>query len=63
MAIDLNTAREVIDAQFPEFSDLDLQPIESGGTDNTIFRLGRNLSARFPKRAEAAAQIETEHHW
>ncbi|MEO0608221.1 MAG: aminoglycoside phosphotransferase family protein [Pseudomonadota bacterium] len=63
MLIELEVARRLIDAQFPEFRHFALHPIESGGTDNTIFRLGDSFSVRFPKRAEAAEHIDTEKFW
>ncbi len=56
-------ARRLIDTQFPEFSDLDLIPVESGGTDHTLFRLGSDLSVRFPNREDVVSQVEKEHAW
>lgn len=63
MNIDIETARHLIDAQFPEYRAMELRPVLSGGTDNTIFRLGDALSARFPKREGVVTQIDTEHDW
>ena len=61
--LDEIVARKIIDAQFPEYKHLTLDPIVSGGTDNTMFRLGDTLCARFPKRKEAVPQIEKEQIW
>lgn len=61
--LDAATARKVIDAQFPDYANLPLRPIVSGGTDNTMFRLGDRLCARFPKRDEAVPHIEKEQVW
>ncbi|MFO7960434.1 MAG: aminoglycoside phosphotransferase family protein [Nitriliruptoraceae bacterium] len=44
-------ARALIDAQFPAYAGLALRRLPSSGTVNVIFRLGTNLSARFPRRA------------
>ena len=61
--LDAIKAREIIDTQFPEYASLPLRPIVSGGTDNTMFRLGDALCARFPKRADAVSQVEKEQVW
>ena len=61
--LDAKAARTIINAQFPEYRSLPLEPIVSGGTDNTMFRLGEALCARFPKREEAVPQIEKEQSW
>ena len=44
-------ARALIDAQYPEYAGLELARVPSAGTVNVIFRLGADLSARFPRRA------------
>ena len=50
--------------QFPEWSGRAIRPIASTGTVNAIFRIGDDLSARFPLRltdaAEALAVLEQE---
>ena len=61
--LDTTNARRIIDAQFPKYKRLSLEPIIPGGTDNTMFRLGQTLCARFPKREEAVPQIKKEQVW
>jgi aminoglycoside phosphotransferase (APT) family kinase protein len=56
-------ARELLKRQFPSWSDLPLVAVEDGGTDNTMYRLGDELVARFPRRPEFAGQIEKEQQW
>lgn len=63
MEIDIATARLLVDDQFPEYAHLTIEPAQSGGTDNTVFRLGDLLSLRFPKRASVSAQAEKEQVW
>ena len=63
MELDAAKARKIIDAQSPDYAHLSLKPIVSGGTDNTMFRLGDRLCARFPKREDAVPQIEKEQVW
>ena len=41
-------ARRLLRAQFPEWAELPLERVESFGTDNAIYRLGRELSVRLP---------------
>ncbi len=63
MEVTLDLARELVAAQFPDFSTLSIEPVASGGTDNAIFRLGSDFSLRFPKRADAVSQVEKEQAW
>lgn len=42
------TVRELIDAQFPQWRSLDVEPVESAGTVNALFRVGPSLCARLP---------------
>jgi aminoglycoside phosphotransferase (APT) family kinase protein len=62
-AIDVRLAEELIDAQFPRWSGLPLEPVEPGGSDHAIYRLGRELSVRLPRHAGAAGQAEKESRW
>ncbi|MEO0816735.1 MAG: aminoglycoside phosphotransferase family protein [Pseudomonadota bacterium] len=48
-------ARRLVDAQFPKWADLPIKPLSISGSDNSIFRLGDELTLRFP-RVEWAAQ-------
>jgi len=54
----------LIQEQFPEWSGEAIRPLSSTGTVNAIFRIGNDLSARFPLRptdaAEALAVLEQE---
>ncbi|MHA7901327.1 MAG: aminoglycoside phosphotransferase family protein [Henriciella sp.] len=56
-------ARTLVDAQFPDYAELPIRAVASGGTDNAIFRLGAHLSVRLPKREDAVGQIEKEQLW
>lgn len=54
----------LIQQQFPQWSSKAIQPLSSTGTVHAIFRIGHDLSARFPLRladaAEALAVLERE---
>jgi aminoglycoside phosphotransferase (APT) family kinase protein len=61
--IDLAVARTLIDAQFPEWSNLPLRQVLPGGWDNRTFRLGEQLAVRIPSSGDYATQPEKEHRW
>jgi aminoglycoside phosphotransferase (APT) family kinase protein len=49
--------------QFPPWAGLALTRVRSVGTDNSIYRLGTDLSVRLPRHAAAARAIEKERRW
>ncbi len=55
--------RRLIAEQFPDWKALPLRPVESAGTDNTIYRLGDDMAVRLPRRPEAAEQALKEWRW
>ncbi|MGC4044247.1 MAG: aminoglycoside phosphotransferase family protein [Armatimonas sp.] len=55
--------RRLLATQFPQWAELDISPIPSGGTDNAIYRLGDALAVRMPRIGWAVGQIEKEHTW
>ncbi|WP_433163118.1 aminoglycoside phosphotransferase family protein [Kribbella sp. CA-247076] len=61
--IDEAVARRLIAGQFPQWSDLEVRPVDSQGWDNRTFRLGDELLARFPTAEEYALAVEKEHRW
>ncbi|MEV8394308.1 MULTISPECIES: aminoglycoside phosphotransferase family protein [unclassified Streptomyces] len=58
------TVATLIQEQFPRWSGKEIRLLQSTGTVNTIFRIGNDLSARFPLRltdaAEALAVLKQE---
>jgi aminoglycoside phosphotransferase (APT) family kinase protein len=62
-AIDGALARRLVDTQFPQWADLPLRPVEPGGSDHAIYRLGEELSVRLPRHRGAIGQAEKELHW
>ncbi|MFI1722277.1 aminoglycoside phosphotransferase family protein [Streptomyces sp. NPDC020489] len=64
--VDLTTdiVAALIQEQFPQWSGKPIRPLSSTGTVHAIFRIGNDLSARFPLRlvdaAEALAVLEQE---
>lgn len=61
--IDTALVRRLVDAQFPQWRDLPIAPVEHDGWDNRTFRLGSELSVRLPSAAAYAAQVAKEHEW
>ncbi|HEV7321026.1 MAG TPA: aminoglycoside phosphotransferase family protein [Ensifer sp.] len=62
-SIDTPLVRRLIAAQFPEWSGLEVRPIEPGGWDNRTFRLGEEMTVRLPSAAHYVLQVEKEHLW
>lgn len=46
--LSLSDAKRLIAEQFPQWSDLEVAPVRGTGTVSRIFRIGEQLSARFP---------------
>src|SRR6478752_2442013 len=62
IAIDESLARALLQEQHEDLAHLPL--VDAGeGWDNRLFRLGRDLVVRLPRRAIAAALIERELLW
>jgi aminoglycoside phosphotransferase (APT) family kinase protein len=61
--IDAALAGRLIDAQFPQWSELPLAPVELDGWDNRTFRLGSELTVRLPSGPWYAQQVEKEQRW
>ncbi len=53
----------LLKAQFSEWGDLPVSPVELEGWDNATFRLGDNMLVRLPSADAYAAQVEKEHRW
>jgi aminoglycoside phosphotransferase (APT) family kinase protein len=53
----------LIASQFPQWETLEIEPVESAGTDNAIYRLGDQMAVRLPRRSGATSQIEKEQRW
>jgi aminoglycoside phosphotransferase (APT) family kinase protein len=50
------TVATLVQEQFPQWGDKEIRLLESSGTVNTVFRIGNDLSARFPLRLADAAE-------
>jgi len=60
------TAQDVarlVAAQFPQWADLSVWPVDLGGWDNRTFRLGSDMLVRLPSAKRYVAQVEKEQIW
>jgi len=55
--------RAMLRAHAPAWAEAALHPLEGGGTDNALFRLGPAHLLRLPRRAEAAPLLTKELDW
>ncbi len=46
--INIDLVSKLINSQFPEWSNLEIKPVEKGGNDNRTFHLGNRMSVRLP---------------
>jgi aminoglycoside phosphotransferase (APT) family kinase protein len=61
--IDLDLVAALVAEQFPEWADLQLVRVHSGGTDNALFRLGGELSVRLPLTERSTGQVDKDLRW
>jgi aminoglycoside phosphotransferase (APT) family kinase protein len=63
LVIDEMLVRGLVDAQFPHWANLPIQPVAAGGWNNKTFHLGNHMLVRLPSAAGYAAQVEKEQRW
>ena len=63
LEIDETLVRRLLAEQFPQWRDLPVSRAEPAGTVNAIFRLGDELSLRFPRREGPTEPGGKEHDW
>jgi aminoglycoside phosphotransferase (APT) family kinase protein len=61
--IDTALVSRLVAAQFPQWRDLAVRPVEFGGWDNRTFHLGDEMTVRLPSAADYSLQVEKEHRW
>ena len=49
--------------QFPQWAALPVSAVEPGGWDNSVFRLGDDMSVRLPTADRYVPQVDKEHRW
>ena len=63
VTVDETLVHGLLAAQFPEWADLPLEPVEPRGTDNWLYRLGAELVVRLPCRERTVATLVRERTW
>ena len=58
VVVTVETVRRLVAQQLPRLADLPVRELVTSGTVNAIFRIGEDLAARFPLRAQEPAEIE-----
>ncbi|MEV0732614.1 aminoglycoside phosphotransferase family protein [Polymorphospora sp. NPDC050346] len=61
--IDAALVRRLIAAQFPQWSDLPVAPVEVDGWDNRTYRLGDDMTVRLPTAAGYVPAVAKEDEW
>jgi aminoglycoside phosphotransferase (APT) family kinase protein len=59
--IDDDLVRQHIVAQFPQWAELFIKPVECGGWDNRTFHLDDTMSVRLPSAERYSSQVVQEH--
>ncbi|MGH3311495.1 MAG: aminoglycoside phosphotransferase family protein [Streptomyces sp.] len=63
VSVDSSLVQRLIAAQFPRWAGLPVEPIDSAGTSNAMYRLGPDMVVRLPRLPGAAGDVEKEHRW
>lgn len=63
VAVDCKIALELVLQQFPYWADLEVRKLNVSGSDNTIFKLGKDKCIRFPRIEEASYHAKKEQKW
>ncbi len=61
--ITISLVRRLVAAQFPQWADLPIKPVEVGGVDNRTFHLGEDMTVRLPSGPWYALQVDKEQRW
>jgi aminoglycoside phosphotransferase (APT) family kinase protein len=61
--IDAALVRALVADQFPQWADLPVEPVESAGTVNAIYRLGTELGVRLPRTPGGVDDVALELRW
>lgn len=63
VAIDASLVRRLVATQFPQWANLPVTPVASGGWDHRSFHLGEDMAVRLPSAAAYSQQVEKEQRW
>jgi aminoglycoside phosphotransferase (APT) family kinase protein len=63
VTITVPVVRRLLEAQFPRWAGLPVEPAPAPGVDNATYRLGPDMSVRLPRYARWAGQVAREQEW
>jgi aminoglycoside phosphotransferase (APT) family kinase protein len=65
MNVEINVAlvRQLVAAQFPQWAELPIQPVDLSGWDNRTFHLGDDMTVRLPSAEGYVPQVAKEQRW
>ena len=61
--ISISLVSDLLNEQFPQWSNLPIHLITASGTDNALFKLGDDFVVRLPRMEGAMAQISQDRTW
>ena len=61
--VDDIVVRRLLGEQFPEWATLSLERVATPGSDHVLYRLGRDLVVRLPRKEGVESQIDKERTW
>ena len=61
--VDTALVRRLVAAQFPQWAELPVRPVDASGVDNATYRLGEDMSVRLPRLPRWIGQVEREQRW
>jgi aminoglycoside phosphotransferase (APT) family kinase protein len=63
VATDAALVKRLLAAQFPQWAELPVERVASSGTDNALYRLGKDMVVRLPRIDWAVGAVEKERTW
>ena len=61
--INVSLVSQLVAAQFPQWADLEIRPVEIDGHDNRTFHLGDEMSVRMPSHKRYVEHVRSEQEW
>ncbi|MFF2393297.1 aminoglycoside phosphotransferase family protein [Nocardia sp. NPDC058114] len=61
--INSDLVRRLMHSQFPQWAELPIERLASGGTVNAVYRLGDTLTVRLPLTSTGTRDLERERRW
>jgi aminoglycoside phosphotransferase (APT) family kinase protein len=63
LAVDADLVRRLVARSLPAYAGMPVEPLDSSGSTNALFRLGDDLLVRLPRQPGGSTTIEKEARW